>query len=754
MRDLKKEIIKVEQAHLDQTIAEIEKIIQSLKKELRDKVIQDRQLERTNRKFINQYKEALRKPYFGKLEIIDGDNDQAETLYIGERGVAKDKFEDIIIDWRSPIGALYYSFNGGEGKYTIESEAGLTNIFQIVYKRSLLIQNQEVKDYKDIVSECGRRENKNIPNETVYFDDYLINILNESRAGNQIKDIVATIQKEQNEIIRAGINKSIIIQGVAGSGKSSIALYRLSYLLYRYRDTFEPNNILILAPNKIFLSYIKDILPSLEIEDIQQSTFGILASTLLNSPEKKNNSISSVFEENRSLDVYSYKGSLRFRDALERYLEFYMSTYLNLFKEVKIFDDYLQKSYILTTDDIRKTYEGYGNLPFAQKVKKLSSYIKNWIDDKEKTTIKAIEEEYERVRGYVLNGLPRGSQIRKETFSALEKAYRYKIQRFKDNIQLLWKNYKKGLEDININKVYKGIFKPQFLLTYDKELSDEMVKKLVEQSKELGYEDLAPLLYIKFRLEGFSNIYDYIVIDEAQDLSAFQIYIIKQVCKSLTLLGDVTQSIYGNIGIETWDQIIPDIFREDEVRQLNITTSYRSTTEIMDLANHIISYSNHHYPKIIPIGRKGEKVEVKKINHPPNLLLSVVDSINFFKEKGYKKIAIIHKDLRKAESLYQSLLDKMKFSIQLISSTDDELTEDILVLPSYLTKGFEFDAVIIPNASDENYKVNELDIKLLFTSVTRAQHALHIFYHQRITKLLENYIDITDEEENQEYSFL
>jgi DNA helicase II / ATP-dependent DNA helicase PcrA len=204
----------------------------------------------------------------------------------------------------------------------------------------------------------------------------------------------------------------------------------------------------------------------------------------------------------------------------------------------------------------------------------------------------------------------------------------------------------------------------------------------------------------------------------------------------MTILGDVTQSIYSFTGIENWDELFKTVYQNEEIKTANLSVSYRSTYEIMDTANQIITNGNLPYQKVIPFNRRGDKILCKPIEDEENLLLSILNSIKEFLEKGYKRIAIIHKDGPRSKGLYNVLKVTNVPSLQLVLNPDEPIKESIIVIPSYLVKGLEFDAVIIPNANEDNYKLNNLEAKLLYVSVTRPHHALHIYYHKKISPLL------------------
>jgi DNA helicase II / ATP-dependent DNA helicase PcrA len=272
-------------------------------------------------------------------------------------------------------------------------------------------------------------------------------------------------------------------------------------------------------------------------------------------------------------------------------------------------------------------------------------------------------------------------------------------------------------------------------------LDDKLIGLLKTNNTSKTYnEDLAALIYIEHKINSLPNTFDYIVVDEAQDLSPFQIYVLNLLTKSMTILGDVTQSIYSYNGIRSWDELKSTVWKDKAIKQADLNVSYRSTYEIMNAANQIIINGNLPYQPVIPFNRTGEEVVCKQISDEEDLLENILTSIKQFLKAGYQKIAIIHKDARRSEGLYNLLKQSGISSVQLVLDSDVNISESITVIPSYLVKGLEFDAVIIPNANEENYKNEELDAKLLFVSLTRPHHSLHIFYHKVITPLLSSMV--------------
>jgi DNA helicase II / ATP-dependent DNA helicase PcrA len=744
---MKKEILSQEQNNLEKTIIEIDGIIKSLGDELKNNTTNDVLLERTNRRFINDYLDARKNPYFGRIDTYEGG--KRETFYIGYTSVAKDKNQDIIYSWKSSVGDLFAQFHGGDGNIVIDRGLKEKYEFNVLLKRSLLIERLKVKKYSDTVSEQAREE-LGTDEDSVLFDDFLMDILDGRNNETQLKDIVMTIQKEQNEIIRLPIDNSIIVQGVAGSGKSSIALTRISYLLTRYKEKLTPADIGILAPNEMFISYIQSVMPTLEIEDIPQFTFKTLSKSIL-----KNLDIDSLIDPINSLsglingdsaDNDNYKSSFEFKTKIDLYLEEFKNQFVHNIKEFRYFDTISNTEIILSRDQIINRYEDLSYLSQVKRNQEILRYIEKWVDSLLQSKQEELKKEFETVTNTIFNGIPKTGSLRKQAYESIEKVYAYRQKVLRDELNQKWKEYKSNWETLEVYAVYKKILILENLY-HGKVNTITAFKKLLE------YDDLAPLMYLEILLNGESKQYQHLVVDESQDLSPFQIYVLKLLSKSMTLLGDVTQNIYVEKGINDWSYLIENVFLNDKVRLIEINTSYRSTNPIMEGANLIAENANLNAPNIIPIGRKGDKIAIEKIYDPLRLLENIIETIKSLQKQGFKKIAVVHKDLRKSVSLHERLVKQFS-SIQLVTNSNQTVNKDVIIIPSFLTKGLEFDAVIIPNASERNYGENELDAKLLFVSLTRAQHYVKLFYHQELTTLL-NGIEVPKvEREEEDYSFL
>jgi len=594
---------------------------------------------------IKSIEKAKQTPYFARIDFNSKSN--KEKCYIGKLGVSDYDNNIITVDWRAPISSLYYDSNVGKCSY--EAPDGTIN-GELTLKRQYTIENSKLINFNDV--------------DTVSNDELLKPYLSVS-ADNRLKNIVSTIQSEQNKIIREKLGKNLVIQGVAGSGKTTVALHRIAYLVYNNRDLFKASDYMVIGPNKFFVSYISGILPDLDVNGVSEYTLDEL---MLKYVEEK-------FVINNSLD------KIKDVDEISRF-----KTSMEIKKEI---DKYFDNLCILPNNDF--TING---------VKILSNnFIRNMYDEINKNTFKSVKSRIDRLI-LLLN------------------------KYINDNMDLILYNLiknkidKKVLDEVknNINnnlKKYFTILNKKVKDIYIEILNDNSINTLDIRQNKIEIEDIPSLIYIKYRLSGgdvFNN-YKHIVIDEAQDYGEFNFYALKQIFKTATfsIYGDLAQSLYSYRSIDNWE-CLKNIFDNLEIFKLN--KSYRTTIEIMDEANKINELLG--LDKAIPVIRHGDKVEYRDD--------SLIKLIGELKEQ-YKTIAIITKTQYESNKLYESL--KNNIDINLINSNNLNYDSDINILPSYLTKGLEFDSVIIVN-KDEFKNNNIMDMKLLYVSITRALHKLII----------------------------
>ena len=594
---------------------------------------------------IQAIKKAKLNPYFARIDFQSSSN--YDKCYIGKKGVIDYDNNVVTIDWRAPIASLYYDSNVGECEY--EAPEGIIK-GKLLLKRQYTIENSKLLTFNDV--------------DTVSNDEMLKPYLSTSM-DNRLKNIVSTIQFEQNKIIRESITKNLIIQGVAGSGKTTVALHRIAYLVYNNRDIFKPSDYMVIGPNKFFVDYISNILPDLDVNGVYQNTLDELVENYINEKIIINNSLDIIKQED---EIAKFKVSLNMKKEIDNY-----------FNELKIIPDkdfQIDNITILTNEQIKNIYNSVN--------KKIFNNINSIINRMIMLLDKEISENSEYIsKKFIKNNIPKD-----------------KINEIKSNIKTYLKKYF-SISNIKVLKTYSNILKK---LNYD----------IINIEKgNITTEDIPSLIYIKFKING-SREYDnfkHIVIDEAQDYGEFTFYALKKLFKNSTfsIYGDLAQSLYSYRSIEKWENL-DKIFKKIEIQKLN--KSYRTTIEIMEEANKINKFLGLDCAE--PVIRHGEDVEYTNKN-----ICTLLDEL----KSKYNSIAIITKNQDEANTAYKELKDNYK--INLIDSTNLKYEGGINILPSYLSKGLEFDAVIILNKNEYKHE-SILDMKLLYVSMTRALHKLYI----------------------------
>lgn len=694
---------------------------------------------------LNNYKEASYRPYFSRVDFIDKIYGN-EILYIGKFGLADiEKNEEVVIDWRAPIADLYYS--GTKGKVEYKSPNGIVE-GELSLKRKFLIKDGILENAFDegINEIILKSEKDNADNELI--DEFLKINLEESASG-KLKDVVATIQKEQNDIIRAEKNSTLVIQGSAGSGKTTVALHRLAYLLYRFKDKLHPEKILVIAPNKIFLNYISEVLPSLGVDNIKQLTYEELASNILEIKDKiyyKDSKLSIIIEQgvekSKFIETSSkFKGSMVFRKILDRYLMF-LEKNDSCLEDIKV-DDIK----IFERNEINRLYhKDLSHLPikkrkleikryYLEKLKEKIPYIHASIDFKYNILIKQIKEQINDTAFRQKKIL----QIYEER-DLLKKKIKQKSKKTLNDFFNSWGK-------VDIKKTYIDLFKDEKLFSEitDNKLPSSLYKymstliKEDQKNKIIDSDDLTGMLYLKLKLDGIEEGFSFntIVVDEAQDYSLFQISILKDITSndSLTIVGDIGQGIYSYKGINDWNEMGQKIFG-GQIKYIPLTQSYRSTVEIINFANRVLDKQGLPYKPAKPVLRHGINPEVREFKNDIDFAYEVNEIVNKVTTVGKKTIAIIGKTMEECKKIYKIIKKSDDNNWKLVSNTQKEGIIDKIIIPSYMTKGLEFDCTIIYNCNKENYKINDLDKKILYVCLTRALHMEYVFYKGSITELL------------------
>ncbi|WP_028391392.1 RNA polymerase recycling motor HelD [Bacillus cihuensis] len=662
-------------------------------------------------------RKAKSKPYFARVDFSRDENGLKEMLYFGKASLyQRENQEQIIVDWRSPIANLYYE--GRIGPITYEAE-GEKFSGDITLKRQLMIDSGKLEEIRDI--------------DLTTTDELLQESLSKS-SSNRLTEIVSTIQEEQNKIIRADLNKPIIVQGAAGSGKTTIALHRISYFIYHYKDLFDPRQMMILAPSRLFIDYISEALPELGVEKAKQFTFTEYVQVAIDCelklvPDKK---LIDLLEKNdedtlESIWVSNIKGSSQFKRILDQFI----MDIINRFVPTE--DFYCDKYRLYSAKKFKKlVMEEYWYMPIYTRIEKLKQILQSQVKSKKKAMLERVMVFYDaRIEKALYKNID--PTIRREYVTKCLDKKAERQDEIKKEVRNSVKNYFKQFERKTIFEYYQEVFSdPEILVTYSKNsfTIHEAERLCVYQSqffkrKQYEVEDLGAILYLYSHLFGVDKEKraKNIVIDEAQDYSFMQLQALKTASDTdmFTLVGDLAQGIYSYRGLEEWDEVHRSIFPRATYTELQ--KSYRTTVEIMNEANKLLDLLPYRFPQVEPVVRHGEKpsfIEIKDDQWGKELL----ERTTKMKEQGLRTFAVIAKTMDDCREVY-NILSEIDSSVCLLEEQASIPKERLVILPSYLAKGLEFDAVFAISLNERYERERELDIKLLYVVMTRPLHRLY-----------------------------
>ena len=686
---------------------------------------------------IKNLKMVINKPYFARVDFIEKGDVKRDAFYLGKVMVTDhNTLEQIVIDWRAPIADLYYEGRLGEANYNcpagnIEGEIKLK-------RQYFFNKDGELENVMDI---------------DITTNDEMLQPFLAANSDTRLKNIISTIQAEQNKIIRSEMWRPLVVQGVAGSGKTTIALHRIAYLIYNYDKNFFPEEFLIIAPSKFFLNYISNVLPDLGVERVQQSTYEDIAFEIIGDEfdiEDPNEKLAIIIDNNKSdkekemskvIEQASIlKSSIRFKNMVDEYL-------YELEKRFIPDEDFKIDKYVfMKREDIHHLYfREYANLPICRRIEEIVKHLKNSVMMRSGEILKDIEEE----RDYKIAKVKAEEPIEEIRLSMIRNLYGDAEKLAKSVIKDAKKH---ALNYFGANKVMTPLkYYKEFLDVYFEQIASERIDKrqikyikdsfaTAQRKGKIEMEDIAPLMYIKCMVHGVKTKFElkHIVVDEAQDFSEFQFYVFKKIIKSnsMTILGDLAQGIYYYRGTRNWQKTMSVVFGEDsDLKYLTLKKTYRTTEEIMNVANKVISNINDVLNCELgePVMKNGAPVTFKHFENHSDMINQIKARLEEFKQKGFTNIAIIGKTIPDCLKLQKELNDE---EIHMISSKDAEYNGGINICPSYLSKGLEFDAVIITDADVNNYTKSEVDTKLLYVCITRAMNTLDIYHVNEITELL------------------
>ena len=632
---------------------------------------------------LNKNRKALQKPYFGRIDYLDHEDDKKSSLYLGKHGVMKSATEIEVVDWRAPISSIYYESEVGECNYRVP-EGELREI-TLNLKRTYEVEKDKLLDFYD--------------SEVVANDELLTKYLAKNKEA-VLGEIIATIQKEQNDIIRQSPFHNVVVQGVAGSGKTTVAMHRISYILYNYQEKFQPKEFFVIGSNRILLDYITSVLPDLDVYGINQMTLEQFFLFLLEEEimEEKYKIISHNQRKNKEFKKFAErKGSLSYLSELEMYL---------CRKEKEIIP--------------RKTVVYEEAVLFSEEA--FDDFMKNnqrWSAHAKITMLN--ERALNKIKNYFTG---RDYEYEKEERKAAIKQYNnyYGPKKWKYSIITLYQEFLQWM----------------LLRTEGEEQLGIKDCILALSKKEVDVYDLAALLYIKRRMVLTEELEDakHVVVDEAQDYGAMVFGVLRYVLPrcTFTVMGDVSQNINYDSGMNDWEVLKQKVFNKDRDTFGVLAKSYRNTIEISNYAASILAHCSFPTYQVEPIIRHGVMVAKHQVLEESEMVSSAVTMIKSWQANGYDTIAIICKDSESSGKV-SKLLSK-ELAVMEGSLENAVFSKGIMVLPIQLTKGLEFDTVLLWNPNKENYEKNDANAKLLYVAATRALHELTMVYRNKLSELL------------------
>ncbi|MGL4761309.1 MAG: RNA polymerase recycling motor HelD [Sarcina sp.] len=741
--DLEIERIKNEENEMKERVSVLEK---KSKGSYNQELDINKRLYNILKKNMTSYEEAKEKPYFAKIDFREFRKDP-ESFYIGKTGLGDMvNGEEKVIDWRAPIADLYYSGTQGDAYYVAPS--GVIEGELKVKRKFLFNKNNDIeKCFDEGINEIILKVQDD--EENALIDEFLKVNLEES-TGNKLKEVVATIQKEQNDIIRADKSFPMIIQGSAGSGKTTVALHRLAYLMYRHKETLSGDDILVVAPNKIFLDYISEVLPNLGVDKVPQMTFEELAIkrlSLKGSLISKDKKLVRIIEDSQDSDMKyiknesRLKGTLGFKSILDRYIRVLERN------DSQIDDIKVDKYSLFDNKEIKRLFlKDLVNYPLNKRKDEIKRYFEKKLGQKILDVLNKVDFQYDYTISRTKKVIEDEVERRREVIKLYDERDNKKVE-IKKEAKSVFNKYFESWKGISTKNIYSELFANDEIL--QEVTSGKIPPKLVAYIKEnlknniesnlIDADDLAAMLYLEFKIAGLSeeDMFKHIVVDEAQDYSPLQLEVISMMSRgrSLTIVGDIGQGIYSYKGINSWDTIVENLYKEKGIYK-TLTQSYRSTVEIINFANKVLR-KQENYPKpAMPVLRHGMEPVVKEFKLVKDFASEVDIIVKKVRDEGKKSVAIVCKTLKECKRLRDNLKKYSENNFVMVKNDDKTLELDLIIIPSYLTKGLEFDCTIVYNLSEENYSNNELDKKLLYVVLTRALHYEYAFYKGELSSLI------------------
>lgn len=636
----------------------------------------------------SRLEKARKKPYFGRIDFYDEDSKKDEALYIGRVGISKNIIDKVVIDWRAPVASVYYENAVGPCEYTVQNEK--TYAIDLLMKRTYEIENDTLKDFYD--------------SDVVANDELLTKYLAKNKKA-VLGEIIATIQKEQNEIIRKSPKQNVIVQGSAGSGKTTVAMHRISYILYNYDKEFRPEDFYIIGSNRILLNYITSVLPDLDVYGIRQMTMEQLFTRLLYEDwDEHTMRVHALEKEDSFIHI---KGTLFWFQNLEEYCR-------KLEEETILAEDIFLEVPVKISS-VRRTSSKV-TFQKTSKILLTAEAIAAYLNENPEVSIQnKIAMLNKRVMAKVHNEIT-GKDIR---YTADDKR----------EIQKKYRWYFGGKEwKTSIFELYADFLKEQRLKGY----------QLPVPENDFDVYDLAALAYLYKRVKEIELVREasHVVIDEAQDFG-MMVYSVLKFCMrncTFTIMGDVSQNIHYGYGLNDWEAL-RKLFLTGPYDSFELLRkSYRNTIEISNFAMRILQHGNFPIYPVEPIIRHGKDVTMAKLSDDKELYRYTAEQVKHWQKEGLETIAIVCRDEKEAEKIKKKLGKKLSVTGDDLENT--EFGSGVMILPVAYTKGLEFDAVLLFDPSREKYPSDDAHVKLLYVAATRALHELAVLYKDILTGLI------------------
>ena len=623
----------------------------------------------------------IKSPYFARIDFKFDDEDEFEKIYIGRSSLRKNSYQEMYVyDWRSPIASVFYRFMTGEAFY--DAPCGRVT-GELNLKRQYEIKNGILEYFFD--------------SDVQIVDEFLRQLLSQNTTA-KMKAIVETIQHEQDVVIRDMENDLLMVQGVAGSGKTSIALHRAAYLMYQGLQTkLSANNIMIISPNSIFEQYISNVLPELGEDNVISSVFEDILSELLNGRkiQSRNDFLENLIVNSKYKEIsrnsIEFKTSSFFREILDQFL-------IDIPRQWIEFEDvYYEGKCVVSGQILKDKILGRPETPLGIKLEQLEDYI------------------LEQIFG---TGKGRGHKEEKNLI-------KQEIQKF---------------IKIDIVELYKILFSNEayFYSLLQNSNPSQNIKNIWKYTKEnleadsLYYDDAIAIAYLYLKIYGtnkYKNIKQ-VVIDEAQDYYPLQYEIFNLLFSTakFTILGDMKQTLAKKEDISFYEQI-QKILNKKKSSLIMLDKSFRCTNEILNFSLKFIEQSS----QIKSFNRNGDSPKVYIADNSEIFIDEIVKEIKLCQEKGFQSICLICKTEKNSTYLFNKI--KHKLDIQLIKNGSVSDLQGVFILPVYMSKGLEFDTVLICDADSQNYH-DEDDKNLLYVACTRALHKLSLFCENEVSPLI------------------